>query len=337
MGESTLSGRLWDQLFSRGVTLRSPFLTEELKDQRLLLSTDQLNHRRLIPGSDCQSRPRSSALKELSSNRPKIREESLGYRPLEVLGSQRPPSSASVRSDDALHQLNMKEPPHCKTLLVLEKTLREHLKWPLMLVGVNLFNRNRMIREDSVELLLKRRPVEGGLNQRIDLTVLLENLHEMRIAKARHCLDCAELHALRPARCAEVAAELGETLGRKGFERVELRSDDSDERVYPLYGAEGTKRIRFLELCMKCFELVQNELEPQLTRLMNDDEEKLVRMFRARPRSLQLKQLIQRKIRRVVDLLFAQNEATSSAATSSTRIVSGVKNGSPYLVRISEP
>jgi hypothetical protein len=41
---------------------------------------------------------------------------------------------------------------------------------------------------------------------------------------------------------------------------------------------------------------VQNELEPELTRLVDDDEEQLVRVLRLGPRSLKLKQLVESEI-----------------------------------------
>ena len=69
---------------------------------------------------------------------------------------------------------------------------------------------------------------------------------------------------------------------------------------------------------------------------MHDDEQQLIRMLGLRSRALKIEQLIEREIRTVVQLL-AQKVATSSAAISSTRIVSVVKNGSPYRQRINEP
>ena len=73
---------------------------------------------------------------------------------------------------------------------------------------------------------------------------------------------------------------------------------------------------------------MENELEPELTRLVNDDEQQLIRMLGRGSQSLQGEKLVEGEVRRIGELL-AQNVATSSAAMSSTRIVSVVKNGSP--------
>ena len=82
-------------------------------------------------------------------------------------------------------------------------------------------------------------------------------------------------------------------------------------------------------------QLVEDLLEPQLARLVHDDEEQLVGVLGHRARALQLQQLVEREVRAVRDLgvigarRVAQNVATSSEPTSSTRIISVVKNGSP--------
>ena len=49
-------------------------------------------------------------------------------------------------------------------------------------------------------------------------------------------------------------------------------------------------------------QLVEHHLEPELARLMDDDEEQLVRMLGTRPWPLEREQLVQREIRRVRDL-----------------------------------
>jgi hypothetical protein len=79
---------------------------------------------------------------------------------------------------------------------------------------------------------------------------------------------------------------------------------------------------------------VENLLEPQLARLMHDDEEQLVGMLGNRARMLQPEQAVEGEVRAVGELVLggrrgAQKVATSRAATSSTRIISVVKYGSP--------
>ena len=79
-----------------------------------------------------------------------------------------------------------------------------------------------------------------------------------------------------------------------------------------------------------------DRLEPQLARLVHDDEQQLVGMLGPRTRALQLEQRVELQVRAVGDLV-AQKVDTSSDATSSTASISVVKNGSPYGRRMSVP
>ena len=53
-------------------------------------------------------------------------------------------------------------------------------------------------------------------------------------------------------------------------------------------------------------EVVQDRLEPQLARLVHDDEQQLVGMLRLRARPLQREQLVEREVRAVGDFVVAQ-------------------------------
>jgi hypothetical protein len=129
--------------------------------------------------------------------------------------------------------------------------------------------------------------------------------------------------------------EFGEVLRRQGLERGELRRDDAHERVDPSHAEQGELRLAPLEHVDQCVELVEDLLEPELTRLMNDDEQQLVGVRWDGAGMLQREQLVEREVRPVRDLRLAlarrvaQKVATSSEPTSSTRIISVVKNGSP--------
>jgi hypothetical protein len=129
---------------------------------------------------------------------------------------------------------------------------------------------------------------------------------------------------------------LGEPLWRQRFERGELRCDDAHQRVEAFDSRDGAERVALLEPGDEPAELVKNELEPQLTGLVNDDEQQLVGMLGGGAEPLQRQKLLESEVLSVsqvfVSWLFrwlAQNVATPSAAMSSTRIVSVVKNGSP--------
>src|SRR5205085_4265950 len=133
-------------------------------------------------------------------------------------------------------------------------------------------------------------------------------------------------------------------LWREGLERIELRRHDAHQRIQPAHVPEGMPCVEALERDRQLVQLEQDCLEPEFTRLMDDDEQQLVRMFWRRPRPLQREQLIESEVRPVIDagvsrrrrrrapacaFRRAQKVATSSATMSSTSIVSTAKNGSP--------
>src|SRR3954470_18040083 len=191
--------------------------------------------------------------------------------------------------------------------------------------------------QQIIEQLLKGGFGECIFDQRSDFAVLLQDLEEMGVPHPRHRFDRPELNALRAAGGAEIPAELREPLGRQCLERRELTGDDVHQRVDPAHGCQRTEGVVGLEQSNQTSQLVQNELEPQLTGLMNDDEEELVRVLGSRARALELQQLVERQIggigdfltrllwrswRGVFDRLARQKVETSSWLTSSTRIVS---------------
>src|SRR2546423_1297545 len=161
----------------------------------------------------------------------------------------------------------------------------------------------------------------------------------MLVAHPRHRLDRSELDALRAARGSEVAAELRQSLWREGLQGRPLASDDVNQRVDPSHRCKRAESIPALKQADQPVELVQNELEPELARLMHDDEQELVGVLGLRAGTLKAEELVEREVGRVGDLLALtrercrtaglailslQNVETSSAATSSTRIVSVV-------------
>lgn len=174
----------------------------------------------------------------------------------------------------------MKEAPHRKSLLVLQQSFGEHLQRPLVLVPVDLLECHTLSGEECVEQILKRRTAQRFLNQRRDFAVLRQDLKEMLIAEAGHRLDRAELLRLRSTGCAEVATELRETLRRQRFESSQLSSDNADESIDALHRGNRAESVAFTQTRNQSAQLVENQLEPQLARLMNDDEQKLIGMLR---------------------------------------------------------
>src|SRR5262245_22518652 len=124
-------------------------------------------------------------------------------------------------------------------------------------------------------------------------------------------------------------------LWRQRVERGQLRSHDLYERIESANGEHGIHHFTALHRIDEVVHLVKHALEPQLARLVHHDEEQLVRVLWHGAWSLQRQQLVQREVRTVRHQVVrigrcTQNVDTSSAVTSSTRIISVVKNGSPY-------
>jgi len=72
---------------------------------------------------------------------------------------------------------------------------------------------------------------------------------------------------------------LRETLWRQGFQCGELSRHDANERIHSLHSANCAERIVLFQSRYECPQLMQDQLEPQLTSLMNYDEQQLIRML----------------------------------------------------------
>ena len=90
-------------------------------------------------------------------------------------------------------------------------------------------------------------------------------------------------------------------LRRHCLERRELRRYDLNNRVDALRCEYRVHHLTAFHRAPEVIDLVQHALEPQLTRLMNHNEQKLIGMFRLGSRSLKRQELVQREIRTVRD------------------------------------
>src|SRR5688500_8012979 len=190
----------------------------------------------------------------------------------------------------------MQKAPHRKSLLVFQKSLSEHLERALVRRSVDILHRDSVLVEELVEQSLKGRLLRCLLDQRRKPPVLRLDLHEVVVAHPRRGLDGAELRALRPARGAEVSTVLREALGWARLERRELGGDDMNERVDTLDGGQSAERIVGRDQGDERGQLVKNQLEPQLARLVHADEEQLVGMCGYRPGARPAEQRIKGEI-----------------------------------------
>src|SRR5690242_795664 len=100
----------------------------------------------------------------------------------------------------------MFEAPLPELLLVLQERLGEEEQDVGARSEVEVLDLRVLCLEQREEQLLKGRTRERSLHRFRQRPALLERLHEMLIAQSRRRFDRAKLHALRPARRAEVGA-----------------------------------------------------------------------------------------------------------------------------------
>src|SRR5204862_2926989 len=187
---------------------------------------------------------------------PQLGEKPLIDRAREILRAERSTRPAGEGTEHTLDELYMVEPPEAELLLVLEQCFREEEQRGGPLAHVECLEPHAARAQQGEEKLLQRRSRQRALHERRNLAVLSQHLHEVRIAQPRRGLDGAELHALRSARAAEVAAKLGEVLRRKRLERGELRRDDAHERVDASHAEERELRFATRQDVDQCIELV---------------------------------------------------------------------------------
>jgi len=70
-----------------------------------------------------------------------------------------------------------------------------------------------------------------------------------------------------------------------------------DKRVDSSHCGEGAERVTCFDERDESVDLVENQLEPELARLMDDDEKQLVGVFRAGAGALQLEKFVEGEIR----------------------------------------
>src|SRR5687767_4239721 len=105
--------------------------------------------------------------------------------------------------------------------------------------------------------------------------MLFECREKMRLSQPGRGLECPELRTLRATRRAQVGTKLRETMRRKRVERGQLSGDDAHQRVDALQHEHAAQHVTPLKLCDERLELVEQDLEPELARLMHDDEQQL--------------------------------------------------------------
>src|SRR5690606_21715306 len=126
-------------------------------------------------------------------NFPKLWEESLRDRALQVTRAKRSPRATGSGAYDALHELHVLEPPDPELLVVLEQRFsqEEELGWPR--AGVECIQGRSLSFHQPCEKILQRLASEPAGDLRRWFTVLAHDFHEMLVAQAGRRLDGAEL------------------------------------------------------------------------------------------------------------------------------------------------
>src|SRR5439155_25999960 len=103
-----------------------------------------------------------------------------------------------------------------------------------------------------------------------------ETRQQPRLLQSRDELDLPELNGLEPAGRSEVAAELEEVLGQHRLDDSDVLEQHALDRLGPLQVVAGREGPPLEQGVPNRLQLEQDEVEPELERLMDHDEQQLV-------------------------------------------------------------
>ena len=136
-------------------------------------------------------------------------------------------------------------------------------------------------------------PLLQPLVQRAPGRLVLQHLGAL---VAEQELQLAELLRLEPGGGFEPAAEGEERHRRHRLKDVDLRHQGLEDHPHPLEGGDGGEQISGREVPGDLAELVQEQLEPELVDLVDDDEQRLVVLGRAGLRLLQIEEPVELQV-----------------------------------------
>src|SRR6185295_11463062 len=154
-----------------------------------------------------------------------------------------------------------------------------------------------LAREVAEERVPQRRRAIAAFERGAGAAALRKTVQRLLRLHPQRELDLPELIGLEAARRVEPLAEGQELERRHRLEDVELRHHHLQDRQDPLQRVLRAVRLVLLEQRAHAIELVEQLLEPQLVDLVNDDEQHLVVLVRAR--LLQGEKLVDLEIVRV--------------------------------------
>ena len=145
--------------------------------------------------------------------------------------------------------------------------------------------------------------MEGGLELLADRRHVPEDVEDARVALAEGHLDQPVLVRLEAARRPEGVAELG-VLGRgEGLQDAPLVQELRLDVLDPGEDLERALEVVVADELDRRPQLVEHELEPELRRLVLDDEQHLVVVGRIAERPLGGEEVVEPEVRGVVEVL----------------------------------
>jgi hypothetical protein len=133
-------------------------------------------------------------------------------------------------------------------------------------------------------------------------------IQHARVLEAQEELDLAELDGLEAGGRVQVVAEAQEVLGPHRLQDPDLLDEQPLDLHHTAQEARPFVDVVLLDLPGRAVHLVEDELEPELVDLVNDDEERLVVVGGRGQALLQLEELRDPKVRAVGERLVRHGE-----------------------------
>src|SRR5207302_4104798 len=206
-----------------------------------------------------------------------LREEPLVQRRAQVLGACRA-ARAGLGADLALDHQHMPRPPERKRLVVVEQALREVEELAVEVATLeDLLQRRRAAAlNQGTEGIPERRLFEPPAQPRLLFGAGLQALQVGRVLQAGDELDLPELDRLEARRRRQLGPEGKEVLWRHRLQHLDLLDQKSPDDAHPPERVARPESVVQLHAVADGFQLLQEDLEPELVSLVDRDEEQLV-------------------------------------------------------------
>lgn len=209
-----------------------------------------------------------------------------------------------LAADGSLHKLDVAIAPFLQALVEIGHQLKENAQiLPFSIkVQQRVQIRFALVRSDTMQAdermkgIVDRGLIEAALQTFDGFRIVLLKCQHLGPPIAEKELQLAELHALKARGRFEPGAETIKRQGRQRFEDIDLADQRFQDRSAALEGGNAAVEVAAAQVVGDFLQFVQQQLEPQLVDLVNDDEEHLVVLGRLRQRSLEDEQFVEFEI-----------------------------------------